>query len=162
MGNLVEMVLTAYKDDQFSHTIGSLYPLMINPDSLKWSRSLDSNRQEYLDSEAPPQKFKAASSAVLGFDMVIDCTGVVNSSRVDLPAEVNSLKTIVYGNNGNIHRPNFVGINWGSNQTFQDVLTSFDTSYTLFKPDGTPLRAKISLNFDSYVDPVTAAKSRNI
>ena len=64
----------------------------------------------------------------------------------------------VFTYNGSIHRPNFVKIQWGRNITFKGVLMSFDTSYTLFRPDGSPLRAKISLGFTQYVSPETTAK----
>ncbi len=158
MGKLVKMKITAYQDEKFSNSVGSPYTLMLNPESLKWDRSIEYNEQQPLDSGASSSKYKVTPGERLSFDIVIDCTGVIDSSRVDLPAEIKQLKAVVYEYNGDIHRPNFVGINWGSSLTFLGLLTNFDTSYTLFKPDGTPLRAKISLKFSSFVDPVTAAK----
>ena len=60
--------------------------------------------------------------------------------------EIKKIERIVYTYNGDIHRPNYVQVQWGKNINFNSVLKSFDTTYTLFRPDGTPLRAKISLS----------------
>ncbi|TMD15945.1 MAG: hypothetical protein E6J00_01680 [Chloroflexi bacterium] len=44
-----------------------------------------------------------------------------------------------------------LGFAWGSNKTFSDfqcVLTSVSAQYTMFRPDGTPTRAMVSLTLD--------------
>jgi len=63
---------------------------------------------------------------------------------------------VVYDYNGKIHRANFVMVSWGKTSKFKGILDSYNTTYNDFKPDGTPLRAKLSLIFSSYTDPVTA------
>ncbi len=159
MGSLIKMNIVAYSDDKFSKKASAgNYVFMLNPESLKWDRSIEYNDQQVIDANKGSSKYKATPGEKLSFDVVIDCTGVVDSTRVDLPAEIKQLKKVVYDFNGTIHRPNYVSINWGNSMAFEGVLTSFSTSYSLFKPDGTPLRAKISLGFSSYTDPVTAAK----
>ncbi len=97
-------------------------------------------------------------ASALSFDLTIDCTGIVDSKRTDLPKEIERLLAVVYDYHGNIHRPNFVQVHWGGNAIFKCVLTTFNTSYTLFNPDGIPLRAKVSLAFSSYLDPVSVVK----
>ena len=72
--------------------------------------------------------------------------------------EIGALEKIVFTYNGQIHRPNFVKIQWGKDFIFKGVLKSFDTSYTLFRSDGSALRAKVSLAFDIYVSPGTTNK----
>jgi hypothetical protein len=153
------MKITGYTDNEFQSAFsGDPYIVMINPDSLKWQRIIEYNEQQSPDSSAASQKYKSTPSEKLNFDIVIDCTGIVDSDRTDMPTEMKALKQIVYSYNGDIHRPNFVKIQWGKDIIFKGVLTSFDTSYTLFKPNGSPLRAKISLAFDNYISPSTVAK----
>lgn len=65
---------------------------------------------------------------------MIDCTGVVDSTRTDLTQEINQLKKTVYDYNGNIHRPNYVILYWGQGLSFKGVLQTFDTTYTFFAP----------------------------
>ena len=75
-----------------------------------------------------------------------------------MSAEIEALENIVYTYQGKIHRPNFVKIQWGKNMLFKGVLVSMDISYTYFRPDGSPLRAKVSLGFSQYISPSTLEK----
>ncbi|SEB37381.1 hypothetical protein SAMN04489761_0248 [Tenacibaculum sp. MAR_2009_124] len=156
MASLEFMKITGYSDENFQSQVGSPYTVMINPESIKWDRSIDYNEQQSLDAGAPNQKYKSTPSGSLSFDIVIDCTGIVDNKRVDMEKEIDALEKIIYTYNGDIHRPNYVKVQWGD-ITFNSVLKTFNTSYTLFKPDGSPLRAKISMSFSSYVSP----KKRN-
>jgi hypothetical protein len=153
------MKIAAYRDEKFNSRVpGGQYELMLNPDKLQWNRQIQYNEEAPPDSSATSPKYNKTQSEKLSFDIVIDCTGVVDSKRVDLPTEIAQLSKVVYDYNGEIHRPNYVIINWGAGLAFKCVLTGFNTSYTFFKPDGTPLRAKISLEFSSYIDLSTLAK----
>ena len=147
------MQITGYTDGKFQTPTGSVYSLMLNPDSLKWNRSIEYNAKRTPGASSPSQKYLCTPSDKLSFEAVIDCTGVVDNTRTDMETEINGLKNIVFTFNGTIHRPNFVQLQWGKTLIFNGVLDSFDTSYTLFKPDGDPLRARISLAFSSYLAP---------
>jgi len=152
-----KMVITAYKDGAFQSRVGT-YETMINPDKISLNRSIEYNTAQAPDSSNPSMKYKYSPAANLSFDLTLDSTGVVNSNRLDLPKEIQSLQDLVYDYQGDIHRPYFVMLNWGIGQTFKGVLTTFNTNYTLFAPDGVPLRAKISLAFVSYMDAEAVAK----
>ncbi|MDE1206981.1 hypothetical protein [Tenacibaculum larymnensis] len=144
--------ITGYTDENFSTPVpGEPYKVMINPNSIKWNRRIQYNEQQPIDSSKPSQKYKNTPSDELSFEIVIDCTGVVFSKRIDMAKEIKALEDIVYTYNGKIHRPNYVKIQWGANLSFNSVLKKFNTTYTLFRPDGSPLRAKISLSFGEYV-----------
>jgi hypothetical protein len=151
--------ITGYTDEEFQDAFaGKPYEVMLNPDSIKLQRSIDYNEEQAPDSSSTSQKYKSSPSDKLNFDIVIDCTGVVKPDRTKMKDEVSALEKIVFTYNGDIHRPNFVKIQWGNDFEFKGVLTSFDTSYTLFSPDGSPLRAKVSLGFSQYISPATAEK----
>lgn len=156
MASLELLKITGYTDEEFQSAFeGPPYTVMINPDSVKLQRSIEYNEQQAPATSSASQKYKSTPSDKLNFDIVIDCTGIVDPTRTTMSSEITSLQNIVYTYNGKIHRPNFVIIQWGQNFTFNGVLTSFDISYTLFKPDGSPLRAKISLAFSQYISPST-------
>jgi hypothetical protein len=163
MGASLELLqITGYTDEEFQSAIpGQPYSVMINPDSIKWNRSIEYNEQQAPDSSSPSQKYKSTPSDKLNFDIVIDCTGVVDPTRTSMETEISALKSIVFTYNGQIHRPNFVKVQWGQNITFNGVLTQFDTTYSLFAPNGSPLRAKISLGFSQYISTSTVAKKDN-
>lgn len=153
------LTFIAFSDEKYSKKVpNGSYIAMLNPESLKWGRSVDYNEEQALDSSSPSSKYSKTPSERVSFELVIDCTGVVDSKRVDMQAEINKLAGVIYTYNGNIHRPNFVMLTWGKTLVFKGVLTSFDTSYTLFRSDGSALRAKVSLEFRSYIDLSTLAK----
>lgn len=153
------MKITGYTDEEFSSAApGQPYTVMLNPDNIKWDRSVEYNEQQAPDTSSPSQKYKSTPTEKLSFDIVIDCTGIVDATRTNMKTEITALETIMYTYNGTIHRPNFVKITWGQDITFGGVLTSFNVSYTLFRPDGSPLRAKVSLAFSEYVSPSTVAQ----
>lgn len=155
MGASLELMkITGYTDENFQQAFaGQPYTVMINPETIKWQRSIEYNEQQAPNTSAPSQKYKSTPVEKLNFDIVIDCTGIVDSKRVDMAQEISALESIIYTYNGKIHRPNFVKVQWGKSLVFKGVLKSMDASYTLFKPDGSPLRAKISLGFSEYISP---------
>lgn len=162
MGALQLMKIKGYLDEEFQKPLsGDPYEFMINPESVKWQRSIEYAEEQAPDSNNPAQRYKHTPGDTLNFDIVIDCTGIVNDKRTDMVKEINSLTRIIFYLNGKIHRPNFVVISWGKGLLFKGVLTTFDTSFTLFSPDGTPLRAKLSLGFKNYLSPKTQEEQNN-
>lgn len=156
MGSLEPMQITGYTNEQFTKRFpGPPYLMMLNPESIKWQRSIDYNQQQAPDSSSPSQRYKSTPSDKLSFDVIIDCTGIVDPKRVNMAKEISTLEDIIFTYNGTIHRPNFVKVQWGKDLVFNGVLSSFDISYTLFRPDGSPLRAKVSLGFAQYISPQT-------
>jgi hypothetical protein len=61
--------------------------------------------------------------------------------------QLEDLKKCVYNFDGKIHRPRFLVVMWGSEINFKCVLSNLDLNYTLFEPDGSPLRVKVSATF---------------
>lgn len=139
-------------DENFNKKAMEYYSAMLNPESVKWNRRIEYNDEQGPGTSATSQKYKFTPNDELSFEMVIDCTGVVDSGRTDMFREIADLERVVYNYNGGIHRPNFVKLEWGK-LVFNSVLKSFDTTYTLFKPDGSPLRARVSLSFGEYITP---------
>jgi len=116
------------------------YMMMINPDTIRLQQSFG------LTTDDGPK-----CEGKLSFETVIDCTGIVDATRTDLPAEMSRITSILYQYKNNTYKPNYVPIQWGNNLNFYGVLASLDTSYTLFKPDGTPLRVKLSFVLNQYI-----------
>ncbi len=49
-------------------------------------------------------------------------------------------------------RPPVVGFQWGSTWTFKAVITSISEHFTLFLPDGTPVRSTLDVTFQQIQD----------
>lgn len=154
------MQIIGYTDEEFKEELsGKPYTVMINPESVKWSRSIEYKKDSPQDSGGTLDRYLNTPMDNLSFDIVIDCTGVVDKKRRNMKKEIGALERIVFKYNGKIHRPNYVKIHWGG-LIFQSILKTFNTTYTLFKPDGSPLRAKISLSFGKYVSAKKLEKQK--
>ena len=64
--------------------------------------------------------------------------------------QLNKFLETVYDMDGDIHRPRFCTLTWGS-KLFQGILSSLDINYSLFHPNGKPLRIKLNANFLDYI-----------
>jgi nucleoid-associated protein YgaU len=108
---------------------------------------------------APAAEFSRAEAERISFDLVIDGTGVVEAARgKPVSDEVARLRNIAYTYQGKEHEPSPVELNWGDElKAFRARLTSMSVDYTLFKPDGAPLRAKIRLEFIEALTPKEVA-----
>ena len=85
-------------------------------------------------------------------ELVLDGTGVVKSSNsqpVSVKDQIDLLKSVVYTYVGSKHEAPIVQLTWGS-FLFYGRVESLKFDYTLFKPSGVPLRAKVSLTFIEY------------
>jgi hypothetical protein len=139
------------------------FELMLNPSEFSHEHSIsysDSNSgcdqsKSPLGRSALEPKFNVYEPEKVSFNLVIDGTGVVNlpvsgKGSQDVKTQVQNLKNIVYKYDGNTHEPSVVRLLWGS-FIFYGRLTSMSVNYTLFKPSGEPLRAKITLSFTRYM-----------
>ncbi|WP_422360463.1 hypothetical protein [Reichenbachiella sp.] len=158
----MKLKITGYTNKLFSkkYTDVGSYSVMMNPESIKLTKGSEYSTKAAPNAGENSPKFKNSKKGQLSFDIVIDCTGVVNPQRVDMAEEISKIEKLTHKYNGKIHRPNYVIVRWGKDLTFKGVLSQMDISYTLFKPNGAPLRAKVSLTFDEYIAPKRASKMR--
>ena len=142
------------------------YTVQVNPSSYTLNRRLTysyHSGQGFSSSEAI---YKDSPPVQLEFEFLFDGTGVVPkpSTLGDIPLvgaiasalsstkpfvvmdEIKKFDKLVYDYSSAIHRPRELLLVWGS-LAFPCVLTSVDYRYTLFKEDGTPLRAVAKCSF---------------
>ena len=62
----------------------------------------------------------------------------------------------------NLHRPPICKLLWGKLQLFSGVLTDLTQNFTLFQPDGTPVRATLSCTFTLYRSTTLAMKALDL
>jgi len=162
-GELKKLTLTAYKDEKFSElatftdATSSSVSVMINPEEYTHNHTVSyETKNQPLGTGGETIKYNNTEAETISFKLLYDGTGVLSSPNPcpDVFAEINKLKNVIYKYNGTIHSPNYLKISWGT-LLFKCRLTSMEVNYTLFKPNGNPLRAKINLNFRGFIDPDT-------
>jgi hypothetical protein len=144
---------------------GDAMEAMLNPASLSHGHSISysgrgrsdrSCRREAQGRTAAEPKFSGIDAEKLSFELIFDGTGAVPGRLVDVGQEIQRLKKIAYDYDGDAHEPNVVRLTWGELASFEGRMTSLDVDYTLFKPSGLPLRAKVKLQFVSFMTHLEA------
>ncbi|MFV3126190.1 hypothetical protein [Niveispirillum sp. KHB5.9] len=165
MAGLEKMVVTAYSDANFTTQVGSPYTVWINPTSYGYKYGILYNDRQAQGSNGPSPDFNKVGPDSVTFELMFDATGVVPSPIAGKSAappdgvygQIEDFKALVLSFNGKIHSPNYVILSWAQLQ-FRCRLQSMDLSYTLFRPDGTPIRARMSLGFLGFNSEQTLAK----
>ncbi|MDH6343905.1 hypothetical protein M2480_002258 [Parabacteroides sp. PFB2-12] len=140
---IAKLNIEVYKKSDYSkkkHTI----ELQINPEDFKESKSIS---YEKKDNMSPVYQHHERNTLSISF--TIDGTGVVPSAEpVVVSKKVKELEEYLYVPflDDDTIQTYFVLLKWGDLH-FKGRLTKMDVHYTLFKPDGEPLRAKVTLEF---------------
>jgi hypothetical protein len=133
-------------------TTGPGFEVMINPAGYTHERKIAYSVISPFGAIGTRNRFSRVEPEAINFDeIVIDGTGVVASSAgsptvPDVKTQIKSLTDVVYKYNGSYHEPQLVKLVWSS-LIFQGRLKSMFVNYTLFRPGGDPLRAKVKISF---------------
>ena len=71
--------------------------------------------------------------------------------KIDVHDTVQEFLEVTGKHDGEIHRPLYLKLSWGA-LISKCVLKDAEITYTLFKPDGYPLRAKVKATFSENVE----------
>ena len=172
-GKLEKLTLRAFKpsvhpDDlpQPSDAPEDTYVVQVNPSSYSLDRLLNYSRHQGQGFSASEAVYADSAPVTLQLDFLFDGTGIVPppAQAGDVPLvgaitsplsrsdgyvvmdEIKKFNALVYDYDGSIHRPRALLLVWGS-LVFPCVLTSLSYEFTLFRPDGTPLRAVATCAF---------------
>ncbi|UTW62265.1 LysM peptidoglycan-binding domain-containing protein [bacterium SCSIO 12741] len=157
-GKLEKMTIYAYSKPDFSSQVGSKFSVMINPNKYTHNHSISYNKETAQGAPGSSIKFDRIQPETVGFEFTLDATGVISSSPIN--DQIKTFKSLVYDYNGKVHESNYIVLSWGT-LYFKCRLTKLDLTYTLFKPDGTPLRATVNVSFEEYTDARTLALEAN-
>jgi hypothetical protein len=170
-GGMLEQA--AFIVSAFAQTVaGNIFELTINPEQYA--------RNFTVRHICPPEigasmnqahsQFSKVLPETLELRFTIDGTGVVPLQKegVDLvtreftrngndltgfvAAKLTQLNLVVYGIQGESHRPPFILINWGK-LVFLGVLQGMTQTHTLFHSSGLPLRVEVNLKIQEFKMP---------
>lgn len=126
------------------------FKVMLNPADVKHTRGIVYDKKKAQGQPALDPRFAAADVETLAFALVVDGTGVApllpGETRRDVKIQLDQLNKVIYQYIGGQHEPGRVRLLWGT-LIFFGRLQHMSTHYTLFKPGGAPLRAKVDLSF---------------
>jgi len=128
------------------------FTAMLNPTDVRHKRAIRYNTRMTLGQVGSESKFSGVMPDTVNFSLLLDGTGAVPSSSdpVDVADQVKSLNDVVYAYDGEEHQPDHVRLLWGT-LILYGRMQSMSVQYTLFKPSGDPLRAKVDLEFVGFM-----------
>jgi hypothetical protein len=150
-GKLEKLLIYADKGE----TIKPAFVAPINPESFTKNLKVEHDVQKASGNSGQSVTFKSTAPEELKLELILDGTGTMEGYYKDykekpVTKQLQIFKDAVYTFNGDIHRPKFLLIVWGSEIRYRCVLTNLDINFTLFHPDGTPIRAKLTASFLDY------------
>lgn len=170
-GSLQKMEITAFKDPGFRTPLSikpNPFQVCINPEKYSEKYEVSYARTQAQGANGRSPAFHLVRSESLDLELVFDGTGVVPTAIPGvlpftgngIADQLDTFRKIVFEYNGEIHSPNYLRLKWGSLE-FDCVLEALDITYTMFKPDGTPLRATVACSFQEYTSPIELEEEAN-
>jgi hypothetical protein len=153
-GQLEKLLVQAYSEPDYAQSsfIDS-FESYVNPSEITLAYEMEYDSAQGAGTTGSRMEFKKLKPGDLSLSFFLDGTGA-NGVKIDVQQQVEKFQTLT-GYNGDIHRPNFLKVAWGTLQVKRCVLKSASIAYKLFKPDGTPLRATIAATFVDAVEDQT-------
>lgn len=152
-GTLEKLVIKAYEKPDYSGQPISEFEAQVNPNEITLAYEMEYDSAQGSGTTNSRMEFKKVKPGDTSLTFFIDGTGA-NGRPVDVQQKIEEFQTVT-GYNGNIHRPNYLKVVWGTLQVKRCVLKSASIAYKMFKPDGVPLRAVITANFTDNSDDRT-------
>jgi len=152
-GTLERLTILAYEQPDYSGQPAGRFEAFVNPNEITLSYEMEYDSAQGAGTTSSRMSFKKVKPGDLSLTFFLDGTGA-NGRPADVQAMVEQFQTVT-GYNGNIHRPNYLKVMWGTLQVKRCVLKSASIAYKLFKPSGIPLRAVITAAFTDQSDDQT-------
>jgi len=153
---LEKLFIRSFANRDFTGEDTSLqFSTPINPESFTQTFKINADTSQGHGNPGTEAKYKSTEPEQLRLEFVLDGTktmegyGGDNKDYAGKPVhdQLEDLKNCVYNFDGKIHRPRFLIVTWGSEIKFKCILSNLDLNFTLFEPDGSPLRVKVNATF---------------
>lgn len=175
-GNLAKLVIHSFTDKDFTNEVKeSLFTAPINPESFTKNFKVELESRGPHGAPGRDPKFKSTGPQELKLEFILDGTGTmegyfqVKKEQADkdhlylsVHEQLEAFLKCVYDYDGNIHRPRFLIVFWGSEIKFPCVLSNLDVNHTLFDPKGFPVRVRLSATFMGFITPQSQLALKNI
>lgn len=151
--------------EQYNRLLKKAISVQFNPEAYSISKSVNWGPPENSSGQgtnterqvnAPTVEFKGGGSRQLTLELFFDVTEAVNGE--DVRQETNKIVALTRIERDEAH-PRVCEVSWGeapvgSDFPFIGVITSLTQNFTLFKGNGKPLRANLSVSFLEFLAPL--------
>jgi hypothetical protein len=129
---------------------GPKFEFMINPSSYQLSSGISYRKHKPIGGRSEEKYDKYQPETFSFKEFILDGTGVVKGSGSSTVTQlVTELRAVAYDYVSSEKDAPVVYVSWGPFARYAR-LESLNIDYTLFKPSGEPLRAKVSIGFRGF------------
>ena len=151
---LSKLIIHAFEKNDFKKEVMS-FTTPINPETFTRTSHIELDMTRGHGQPGTDPRYKSTAPEELKIEFVLDGTktmeGYVDMYKsMEVSDQIKAFNDCVQQYEGKIHRPRFLIVRWGSEVNFHCVLSHMEINYSLFKPNGDPLRAKITATFVKY------------
>lgn len=148
-----KLTIESYKDPKREESLEKTFVVMFNPVTFDRKIEVEYEENKEIGKGLRPPVFNGFGEEVFDCEFTLDGTGVTGPEipAVDVMEQVELFLDVCVRIVRDTHRPPYLLLGWGK-FIFECVLESADISYTMFKKDGTPIRAKITASFKRSPD----------
>lgn len=137
-----------------------------NPTELSLNKRVSWTPNVAKDKNVPNWSFGGGEAADMTVSLLFDTT----SSGKDVRSEYTNFLLDLVKIDTKLGHPPICRFQWGTINTFKAIVQSVDLTFTMFLPDGTPVRAKAKVSLKEYEDegifprqnPTSASEARKI
>lgn len=166
-GPLVKLKIEAYEDAKYQRKTPDAFETLVNPEQYEVKYALQYDETQAQGTSGTNLKYNQTKPQEFSIDFLFDGTGLIQrkhkSSKApkSLGEQIDLFKKVTLDYKGDTHNPRYLKLYWGT-LMIKGRLTNLKVSYTLFNPDGEPIRAKATATFKGSVDDdYRAAKQNN-
>ena len=160
-----KVVIQSYdKNDFQDEDTSRRFYVPINPETYTKNLKVALEKKRAHGKNGTDPRYISTEPEELKLDFILDGTNTMEGyayTGVAVEDQLNMFLNCAYNMDQEIHRPRFLIVIWGGNYLkFKCVLSNLDINHTLFNPDGTPLRIKLSATFLNYKNPDEQAQTQ--
>lgn len=134
---------------------GSPLPCMFNPKEYTFAKTNNWKRGQTSGANVPPLEFSGGQPATLAMQLVFDTYETGDDVRKKYTDAIWTLMMVdpsLKDKKNKKGRPPRVRFQWGRSWSFDAVIVSITQKFTLFLPQGTPVRATLDVSFQQIKD----------
>jgi hypothetical protein len=150
-GPLNKLKFLAYTNSDYNELdSGLMFEVQFNPPELGFSHTIEYNNEQPQGTTDTQKSFRRTRPSGLNLSFTLDGTGAAGGPHlgVDVKNRIDEFFRVAMEYQGDTHRPRNLEVVYGK-LTFRGVASSINVKYTLFAPDGRPLRALVDVRLSS-------------
>ena len=141
-----------------------------NPDTFAVDRTIKWEFSTNIGGDVPTPVFSGGEAGDLTMTLLFDTTDTGKDVRktYETLVELSQVDPKLKNSKTDVSEPYQCRFEWGKFLTFTAVIVKLSQKFTMFKPDGTPLRAEVTVTFKQLPDkpkaqnPTSRPESRKV